>query len=110
DHPTLGAYHLACEPGHELEMLFTENETHAELLFGSRNESPFVKDAFHRRVIAGERGAVNPACSGTKAAAWYRLTLAAGQSQTLRFRLRARGLAEAGLGADFESVLSARRE
>src|SRR5262249_7557536 len=47
------------------EWLFTENETNSERLFGSPNASPYVKDAFHRFVINGERDAVNPAERGT---------------------------------------------
>src|ERR1700736_5307531 len=31
----------------EPELLFTENETNSARLFGARNRSPFVKDAFH---------------------------------------------------------------
>ena len=40
--------------------LFTENETNSERLFGAKNASPYVKDAFHRYVINGETTAVNP--------------------------------------------------
>ena len=69
------------------EWLFTENETNHELLFGSPNASPYTKDAFHRHVVNQEAGAVNPAQTGTKAAARYRLTLPAGGSVTLDLRL-----------------------
>ncbi len=37
------------------EVLFTENETNADRLWGQPNPSPYVKDAFHRYVIAGEK-------------------------------------------------------
>lgn len=33
--------------------LFTDNETNVEKLYGSENNSPFVKDAFHRFIIEG---------------------------------------------------------
>ncbi len=72
-------------------LLFTENDTHAERLFGSPSESPFVKDAFHRRVVDGEESAVNPARVGTKAAAWYRLELPPGGSAVIRWRLSPTG-------------------
>ena len=35
----------------------------------------YAKDAFHERVVNGNEAAVNPAKQGTKAAAWYRLTV-----------------------------------
>ncbi|EGV17100.1 MGH1-like glycoside hydrolase domain-containing protein [Thiocapsa marina] len=67
-HPTLGTYHLYGT--HPAERLFTENLSNAELLWGSPNPSPYVKDAFHRRVIQGDTAAVNPALTGTKCAPW----------------------------------------
>ena len=85
DEATLGRLRLAMEGRPPL--LFTENETNAEGLWGQPNGSLYVKDAFHRYVIGGELGAVNPAQSGTKACAWYRFDLAPGQSHTIRLRL-----------------------
>ena len=68
------------------EVLFTNNETNAEKLFDS--EGPrYAKDAFHRYVCYGEREAVNPKQSGTKAAAVYKLDLAAGETRVIRLRL-----------------------
>ncbi|WP_448203838.1 MGH1-like glycoside hydrolase domain-containing protein [Azospirillum sp. sgz302134] len=81
EHPDLGAYHLyGAEPA---DLLFTENESNAERLWGQPNPTPYVKDAFHRRVIQGETGAVNLAREGTKAAPWYVLDVPAGQSHTV---------------------------
>ena len=71
-HPKLGERTLQCEGATEL--LFTENETNAKRLWGKPNPTPYVKDAFHGFVIAGEKDAVNPANTGTKAAAHYVLT------------------------------------
>ncbi|HXN50357.1 MAG TPA: hypothetical protein VN943_00365 [Candidatus Acidoferrum sp.] len=68
------------------ELLFTENETNNQRLFGGKNRS-FVKDAFHAYVIQGDKAAVNPQQMGTKMAALYRLELASGQSVTLKLRL-----------------------
>jgi hypothetical protein len=68
------------------EPLFTDNETNREKLFNEKNESPYVKDAFHRFLIQGQREAVNPALTGTKAAAHYSGEIAAGQSVTIRLR------------------------
>ena len=89
-HPELGDYVLACEPSDGApELLFTENESNLERLWGQPNPSPWVKDAFHRYVIAGEGGAVNPAQTGTKAAARYILDVPAGGSAVVRLRLSA---------------------
>jgi hypothetical protein len=82
---TLGSYRLTLDTPRP--MLFTENDTNARALWGSENPQPYVKDAFHRRVIHNEVDAVNPAESGTKGCAWYQLDLAPGQSQTIRMRL-----------------------
>ena len=43
----------------------------AERLWGQPNATPYVKDAFHRRVVEGADDAVNPARDGTKFAAWH---------------------------------------
>ncbi len=69
------------------ELLFTENQTNKQRLWGVMNDSPFVKDAFHERVVHGRHDAVNPLREGTKAAAWFILDIPAGGSVTLRLRL-----------------------
>jgi hypothetical protein len=69
------------------ELLFTENDTNQERLYGVPNESTYVKDAFHRRVIQQEVAAVNPLRIGTKAAGWYRLQVPANGEITLEVRL-----------------------
>src|SRR6478736_1511226 len=66
-HQELGDYWVYCDGAPEL--LFTENETNAQRLWGQPNPSPYVKDAFHQYIIAGRHEAVNPATTGTKAAA-----------------------------------------
>jgi hypothetical protein len=61
-------------------MLFTDNESNRERLWGEANPSPYVKDAFHRYVVGGETAAVNPAGAGTKAAALYVLDIPRGRA------------------------------
>jgi hypothetical protein len=111
DHPSLGRWRLACEPvdGHGPRLLFTENETNAERLFAAPNGSRFVKDAFHRRVVGGETGAVNPEGFGSKAAAWYRLTIPAGGEAVIRLRLTAEELSATPFGPGFEETFALRR-
>jgi Glycosyl hydrolase family 63 C-terminal domain len=84
-HPEIGDRILYCEGAGEL--LFTENETNNERLFHSPNRTPYVKDGINNYLVDGRREAVNPEKNGTKAAAHYRVTVGAGQSQTLRLRL-----------------------
>ena len=49
-HDDLGEYWLYCDGSPEL--LFTENETNAQRLWGEPNPSAYVKDAFHTYVIS----------------------------------------------------------
>ncbi len=84
-HPQLGIYCLLCDGDHEL--LFTENESNAQRLWDQPSASPYVKDAFHNYVISGQADAVNPARTGTKAAAHYVLNVPAGGSKSIRLRL-----------------------
>jgi hypothetical protein len=86
-HPELSDYRLHCAGNPEL--LFTENETNTQRLWWQANASPFVKDAFHNYLIAGDKGAVNPARIGTKAAAHYTLDVPGGGSKTVCLRLTA---------------------
>ncbi|MGD8253047.1 MAG: glucosidase [Syntrophobacterales bacterium] len=85
EHPAAGTYYLYAEGADEL--IFTENETNAELLYGINNSTPYVKDGFHRSVLNGETAAVNPERRGTKVAAWFKDTIAPGESVTMRLRL-----------------------
>ncbi|NTU60564.1 MAG: glucosidase, partial [Deltaproteobacteria bacterium] len=103
-HPDLGEHWLYCDGGPEL--LFTENETNAQRLWGQPNASPYVKDAFHAYVVEGLGGAVNPGRVGTKAAAHYALEVPGGGSRTVRLRLAA--AAADRPFSDFEKVFKSR--
>jgi hypothetical protein len=81
----LGERYLYCDAN--VPLLFTENETNTERIFGVPNQSPYVKDSFHAYFIHGQDEAVNPAQVGTKAAAHYHLNVKAGESQVVRLRL-----------------------
>lgn len=113
EHETLGKMALAYgsgPDGNPPEVLFTGNETNAARLFGGANASPYVKDAFHERVVNGRLDAVSPDGAGTKAALWYRLTLPAGGSCSITLRLT--GATEKGgpaFGKEFQQIVKARR-
>ncbi len=94
-HKYYGTRWLLCEAGPEPaaageggapELLFTENDTNYRRLFGVDNHTPYVKDSINDYLVHGARDAVNPAQTGTKAAALYRLRLGPGASATLRLR------------------------
>jgi hypothetical protein len=104
-HAELGEIHLDCEG--EPTLLFTENETNNKRLFATENPAPFVKDAIHDYLVHQRQDAVNPARSGTKAAAHYPVKVGAGQTAVVRLRLVA-GSAQAGehpFGKAFDAVM-----
>ncbi len=90
EHPGLGRYFLY--GAQSVAGLFTENESNAERLGWGANRTPYVKDAFHRRVIQGDDTAVNPASAGTKFAAWSELRVAAGSAAQLDLVLSSKAL------------------
>ncbi|MEU5000507.1 glucosidase [Streptomyces sp. NPDC021622] len=106
-HGELGSHELHFEG--DVPLLFTENETNHERLFGSANASPYVKDGIGRCVVDGESGAVNPERTGTKAAAHYTLTVPAGGSSSVRLRLAPAGT-DISLTRGFDTVLRDRRK
>jgi hypothetical protein len=112
EHATLGRMRFAAAPapgGGEPTWLFTENESNAGRLWGALNPSPYVKDAFHEYVVHGNEAAVNPAQTGTKAAALYRLELPASGQVTLQLRLYAADEApKQPFGSDFAMTFEKR--
>ena len=98
---------LLCEGSPEL--LFTENETNIERLYGIPNRSPYVKDGINDFLVGGRSNVVNPERIGTKASARYRLDLAGRQEATVRLRLTVNPSSEA-FGNVFDKVFLERRE
>ena len=114
-HAELGDWVLRADAS--VQLLFCENETNNERLFGVPNASPYVKDGINEFVVHGTAGAVNPELAGTKVAAQRVLEVPGGDSASIRVRLTASGgsptdAAGKGkpLGADFDRVLKARRK
>ncbi len=92
------------------QLLFTDNETNGPRVFGAQGMSrkPFVKDAFHRRVVDGA-DSTNPEQLGTKAAIHYQFAaVPPGQSVVLRLRLTDQLSASDPL-ADVDAVVATRR-
>jgi hypothetical protein len=105
EHPELGGYHLY--GAQDAELLFTENETNNERLWQADNPSPYVKDAFHRRILNDETSAVNPDLVGTKLGAWSRWTVQS--DQHVRIDLVLSREAKASPFAKSETIFSTRR-
>jgi hypothetical protein len=109
-HDYLGCRMLFCEGTSEL--LFTENETNSERLYGQPNASPYVKDGINEAIVHGDPAAVNPEHRGTKTSARYHLEVPAGGTAVVRLRL-ADGDVRGGEPArspfdDFEQVFAER--
>jgi len=109
DHQRTGPYTLHFDGAPEL--LFTENETNSQRLFGIDSASPFVKDAFNEYIVNGITTAVHPAQRGTKAAGHYAALIGPGQSLTVRLRLTDGSIIDDvnGVGGDFADVFSRRQ-
>jgi len=104
---SLGFFELHAEGAPEL--YFTENETNFARLYQGTNAQPYVKDAFHERVVQGSLDAVNPSGQGTRCAAHYRQILAPGETAVFRLRFFAEGEAPPHLfGPTFDEVFARR--
>ena len=103
-------YTLTCEG--EPALLFTENETNNERIFGIPNAGPYVKDGINDHVVSGKPAAVNPEQIGTKASAFYSLTVEAGGTSVIKLRLTGASakLQANPFGETFQEVFAARLE
>ncbi len=108
-HHSYGQRYLYCEGAPEL--LFTENETNVRRLYNVENGSHYFKDGINDYVVNGREDAVNAEQTGTKIAAHYRLSLAPGETITLRLRLTDNGMIANGNAPfdDFDKVFAARQ-
>ncbi|MFZ4556458.1 MAG: MGH1-like glycoside hydrolase domain-containing protein, partial [Pseudanabaena sp.] len=100
-HEDLGQMWLYCPESKEL--LFTENETNYQRLFGTTNSSQYVKDGINDYIVNGE-ASVNPQQQGTKAAAHYELAIASGETKVVRLRLSDIAPNAINLGSEAEIV------
>ena len=88
-------------------LLFTENETNTERLFGVPNQQLYVKDAINNYIVHGKTDAVNPRQTGTKVAAHYQINVPAGGSETIKLRLTP---GKGGFGKEFDEIMRSRRK
>ncbi|MGB7726836.1 MAG: hypothetical protein WBL50_02305 [Candidatus Acidiferrum sp.] len=117
-HPELGERFLYCE--RNVPLLFTENETNSERIFGMPNRTPYVKDAINNFLLHQQAAGINPGEMGTKVSPHYRVTVNPGQCEVVRLRLNniaPRDLNSAyaaamgdPFGVDFDAVVKTRVE
>lgn len=105
-HPAAGRYYLYVEE--PAPWLMTDNETNCERLYGQKNRQPYVKDAFHRFIIQGDKQAINPLNVGTKAAIHYQRILQPQERWTVRLRLCSKPLSQAF--ADYDAIILKRQK
>ena len=109
-HSELGERFLYCKGAAAL--LFTENETNQQRLFGSPNPTRYVKDGINDYIVHGRKDSVNPERNGTKVAAHYTTIVPAGDQTEILLRLTdlaPEALKEEPFGSDFDAILKARR-
>lgn len=105
----LGERYLYCDKNPQL--LFTENETNTQLIFGVPNHKPYVKDGINNCVVHGQQDAVNPEQKGTKVAADYRVTVKPGGAEVIRLRLSPLASPDsANAFKDFDDVFTIRHK
>jgi hypothetical protein len=106
EHPRYGLRWLVAEGRPQL--LFTENETNSQRLYGTANHTTCAKDGINDYVVHGARDAVNSSPEGTKAAASYKATIPASGSVVFRLRLSDQPPEEGMLGDVFDRVFEQR--
>ncbi|MBV8569841.1 MAG: glucosidase [Acidobacteriaceae bacterium] len=96
----------------DAKLLFTENETNNQRLFGTPNASRYVKDAINNFIITGRQEVVNPEHTGTKVAVHYHLTVEPGKTATVKLRLTDKAPQAMGepFGYQFDEIVQARRQ
>jgi hypothetical protein len=107
-HPTLGTRWLYTQ--NPAELLFTENITNTEKIFGIPNASPYVKDSINDYLVHGKKEAVNPERTGTKAAIHYVLRLQGKETKTIQLRLSDYPHLSHPFGREFEMIFATRQQ
>ena len=103
EHPVLGPLELVSDG--RPTVLFCENETNRQRLFGVPNGAP-PKDGVNDHVVSG--AATVAADRGTKVSFWHRVDVPPGETATVRVRLRPVGGAS-DPWEDFDQLAAARR-
>ncbi|MEO6997116.1 MAG: glucosidase, partial [Terracoccus sp.] len=109
DHAHLGRYVLFAEG--EPDVLVCDNETDSEGLWGVPGRSAHPKDAVDRAVVHGDRSALNPDETGTKAGLHYAFeAVPPGGSVSVRLRLMSAPVVDRPFAAADEVVADRAQE
>ncbi len=106
DQPDFGKYYLYAE--NALELLFCENETNTQQLYGQPIKTHSAKDGINDFIVHNRTDAVNPHQEGTKASLVYRLEIEGGQEVVIKLRLSSHPHPHPFL--DFDSIFTLRKE
>jgi hypothetical protein len=90
EHQEVGNYYLFYEGAPEL--LFCDNETNRQKLFGQPATTRYPKDSINDYVLSGNKVLVNPELRGTKSSLRYKVAVKPETPTILRFRLSNRYL------------------
>lgn len=92
----------------ETPLLFCENESNNQKLYGTANDAALVKDGINDYLVHNAEDAVAIDGQGTKAAANYELMIRAGASEVIRLHLESKNNIDPFAG--FDEVFTARIE
>jgi len=106
EHQKIGDYY--CYFDHADEVLFTENETNMQRIFGVENTTPYVKDAINDAVVAGDYSLFENHTGGTKFSPIYQLKVAGKKSVTVKLRLTKSEVKKGPLGVSFDKIFADR--
>ncbi|MEI9947070.1 MAG: glucosidase [Chitinophagaceae bacterium] len=108
DHKRLGDYYFYFFPPDK--SMLTDNETNNQKIKGTRNESIFVKDAFHNAIINGENiPELTKNKKGTKFSPVYKMKVAGGETKTIYCRLSDK-LTESPFVSGFKDIFITRKQ
>ena len=102
----IGTYFMYYEEGGRV--MFCENETNAERIYGSPSKYPFKKDGINDCIVNGANQAVNSKREGTKAGIQYKRILDAGEEGVVRIRLSETEIEQPFV--DFDEAMDARKK
>ena len=106
-HPELENMYFYSETPDEL--LFTENETNTLKLYGTKNDTVYVKDGINDYVVHDRIDTVNPELVGTKFSPYYKLLIQPQESKELRFRLAKSKNLRTPFGKKFRDIFISRK-
>lgn len=89
------------------EVLFCDNETNVERLYGVKINAGFYKDGINNYIVSGNSACINNLKTGTKSALNYELELKAGTTKVIRLRLEQSGMENPF--AEFDKIFEARK-